>query len=78
MKDVGDWDIKDVNQWLADLGMGQYIETFQQHAIDGTELVTLSAESLERDLGIGKKTCPHLQNKYSLKEGELSKRRPRV
>jgi len=41
----------DVTEWLLNLGLGQYVETFKTNAIDGEVLLLLSDDDL-RELGI--------------------------
>ena len=53
-KPVDQWDINDVAKWVRELGLGQYEERFRDNAIDGTELMTLQQDTLERSLGISK------------------------
>ncbi|KAL8579831.1 hypothetical protein ACOMHN_048108 [Nucella lapillus] len=45
--------IEDVAQWLTRLGMAQYQDAFQDNAIDGKELLALTASDLETHLGVG-------------------------
>ena len=42
----------DVAQWLSTLGLGQYDSNFRQQAIDGTELLALTASDLEMSVGV--------------------------
>lgn len=46
------WTVHDVVQWLGTLGMPQYADSFQQHAIDGRELFSLSDADLQSIIGI--------------------------
>jgi hypothetical protein len=52
-KPYKEWSVDDVCSWVGQIGMSQYEENFKMHAIDGTELLTLSHETLEKDLKIG-------------------------
>ncbi|XP_064644227.1 WD repeat, SAM and U-box domain-containing protein 1-like isoform X2 [Lineus longissimus] len=51
-KPYKEWSIDDVCSWIGQIGLSQYEENFRTHAIDGTELLTLSHETLEKDLKI--------------------------
>ena len=51
------WKVEEVLQWLGTLGLDQYQESFRTNAIDGTELLTLTAADLERSLGICECSC---------------------
>lgn len=46
------WTVEEVAQWLDTLGLSQYTKMFQTHAIDGTELFSLTTTDLEQTLGI--------------------------
>ena len=48
------WTVEEVVQWLDTLGLGQYQDNFRQNAIDGTELLTLTATDLEKAVGVCK------------------------
>ena len=51
---VETWSCDDVGSWLSDrVNLGQYVDKFKTNHIDGTELKTLTLESLQKDLGIG-------------------------
>ena len=41
----------DVAQWLADLGLSQYSDAFEEHAIDGDILEKLNDDDL-KELGV--------------------------
>lgn len=43
---VATWTVKDVIEWLANLGLPQYENIFQEHQIDGSELLHLTHDSL--------------------------------
>jgi len=48
------WTCQDVADWLRDsVQLGQYSQIFIDNVIDGVELVTLTSETLKKDLGIG-------------------------
>ena len=51
---VSGWSIQEVCDWLAALGLAQYGPAFIQNAIDGTELLTLSDETLKTALNVCK------------------------
>ena len=46
------WTVDSVAQWLGTLGLGQYDSNFRQQAIDGTELLALTASDLETSVGV--------------------------
>jgi len=47
------WTCQDVADWLRDsVQLGQYSQIFIDNVIDGVELVTLTSETLKKDLGI--------------------------
>lgn len=50
---VEKWGVEDVCAWVTSLGLQQYQEVFRQQAIDGTELLALTAKDLEESMGIG-------------------------
>ena len=52
-KPLNTWSVEDVCKWVEELGMSQYAENFRQNAIDGTEVTSLTNDSLEKALGIG-------------------------
>lgn len=53
LRPVEMWSVDQVAAWLGSLGLKQYQQSFQQHAIDGTELLALSSSDLEGTLGVG-------------------------
>lgn len=50
---VSDWSEDDVSAWLQEEGLESLVDTFKANNIDGTELLSLSKESLSSDLHIG-------------------------
>ena len=48
------WTVDEVCNWLSNLSLEQYCESFRENAIDGTELFNMTAETLANDLCIGK------------------------
>ncbi|WAR05181.1 WSDU1-like protein, partial [Mya arenaria] len=44
--------VDDVAQWLSEIGLQQYCETFRKQDIDGQELSTLTKKCLKNCLGI--------------------------
>ena len=52
---IESWSCDDVALWLSKLlSLGQYSDSFKENHIDGTELKTLTSDSLQNDLGVGK------------------------
>ena len=52
---IESWSCDDVASWLSkQLSLGQYSDNFKENHIDGTELKTLTSDSLQNDLGVGK------------------------
>ncbi|KAL8612934.1 hypothetical protein ACOMHN_001017 [Nucella lapillus] len=49
---VEGWSVEEVAQWLDTLGLGQYQQSFTDHAIDGKELLALASSDLETTLGV--------------------------
>ena len=56
---MNSWSVDEVCKWLNDLTLDQYCEIFRENAIDGAELVNITAETLANDLGIGKATITY-------------------
>jgi hypothetical protein len=54
VKPLSQWSTEDVVLWLEELGMSQYVESFRRHAIDGEELQTLTQDTMNDALQIGK------------------------
>lgn len=50
---MSDWSEDDVSAWLQEEGLESLVDTFKANNIDGTELLSLSKESLSSDLHIG-------------------------
>ncbi|WAR05180.1 CE164-like protein [Mya arenaria] len=50
--DVQEMSVDDVAQWLSEIGLQQYCETFRKQDIDGQELSTLTKKCLKNSLGI--------------------------
>src|SRR5215218_8708353 len=48
--------VLDIDQWLLELGLGQYVEAFRANDIDGGVLRDLTSDDLE---GIGIKSVGH-------------------
>ncbi|XP_046563598.1 WD repeat, SAM and U-box domain-containing protein 1-like [Haliotis rubra] len=46
------WGVEEVCAWITSLGLQQYQEVFRQQAIDGTELLALTAKDLEESMGV--------------------------
>lgn len=46
------WKPEDVADWLKDIGLGQYSDTFKENLIDGEELQNLTNETLSQDLSV--------------------------
>ena len=54
IKKMTSWTVDEVCNWLSNLSLEQYCESFRENAIDGTELFNMTAETLANDLCIGK------------------------
>ena len=50
---LSEWSKEDVCEWLGEQGLAEYCHNFRAQAIDGRELVTLSEDTLEHQLGVG-------------------------
>lgn len=51
-KPLPTWKPEDVADWLKDIGLGQYADTFKENHIDGEELQNLTNETLSQDLSV--------------------------
>ncbi|KAK7913179.1 hypothetical protein WMY93_013390 [Mugilogobius chulae] len=49
---VSDWSEEDVSLWLGEEGLEGLVETFKSNNIDGTELLSLTKETLASELHI--------------------------
>ncbi|CAJ1049511.1 WD repeat%2C SAM and U-box domain-containing protein 1 isoform X2 [Xyrichtys novacula] len=65
---VGDWSEEDVSVWLVEEGLGGLVEKFRANNIDGTELLSLTKETLVSELHID---SVGLRNKVLRKVEEL-------
>ncbi|XP_034534893.1 WD repeat, SAM and U-box domain-containing protein 1 isoform X2 [Notolabrus celidotus] len=65
---VGDWSEEDVSVWLVEEGLGVLAEKFRANNIDGTELLSLTKETLASELHID---SVGLRNKLLRKVEEL-------
>mmetsp|Transcript_49962 Transcript_49962/g.140828 ORF Transcript_49962/g.140828 Transcript_49962/m.140828 type:complete len:522 (-) Transcript_49962:101-1666(-) len=52
IKDPCAWTVEDISVWLHWLGMGEHVEAFAAHRVDGRLLLQLSADSAWADLGV--------------------------
>ncbi|XP_077993545.1 WD repeat, SAM and U-box domain-containing protein 1-like isoform X2 [Glandiceps talaboti] len=52
VKQLHDWSVKDVCDWLRELGLEQHVMQFERNEIDGQELSCLTKDSLMNDLGV--------------------------
>ncbi len=70
---VQDWTYDDVSEWMANISLQDYIETFKNNHISGKNLLDLSEKELKDDLGMFSvghrknflKSQEHLQKIYS-------------
>lgn len=46
------WGVDDVCQWLISEGLGRFMDTFRENAVDGECLLSLDNNLLKNDLGI--------------------------
>ncbi|XP_029353257.1 WD repeat, SAM and U-box domain-containing protein 1 isoform X2 [Echeneis naucrates] len=65
---VADWSEEDVSAWLVDEGLHQLVDKFRDNNIDGTELLSLTKETLASELFI---ESVGLRNKILRKIEEL-------
>ncbi|KAM4744362.1 LOW QUALITY PROTEIN: WD repeat, SAM and U-box domain-containing protein 1 [Anableps anableps] len=49
---VADWSERDVSEWLVEEGLEGLVDKFKANNIDGTELLSLTKETLASELGI--------------------------
>lgn len=64
---ASDWSEADVSEWLVEEGLGGLVDTFRANNIDGTELLSLTKETLASELLIGEEDKHHtLFSEYSL------------
>lgn len=49
---IHSWEIPDVANWLTEMGLGTYIQTFEDMDINGGMLLSLTDEELQSELGI--------------------------
>ena len=55
---VSDWAEEHVAAWLAEEGLEELVSAFKGHNIDGPELLSLTRDTLARELSIGeRKPC---------------------
>ncbi|XP_070536971.1 WD repeat, SAM and U-box domain-containing protein 1-like [Ptychodera flava] len=52
VKQLHEWSVEDVCEWLKEMGLEQHVAQFQRNEIDGQELSTLTKEILTNDLGV--------------------------
>lgn len=70
---VQDWTFDDVGEWLTNLGLSDYIETFQNNHISGKNILDITDQELRDDLGMSSvghrknfsKSQEHLKKIYS-------------
>ena len=53
IKSLNKWTVEDVSKWLDEIGLEQYKSSFEQNAIDGTELEVIT-DSMLQQIGVGK------------------------
>jgi len=52
---VSEWTVKDVLAWLKEAGLEEFSDKFKENAVDGTTLMALDEETLNKELGVTKK-----------------------
>ena len=52
-KDPSTWNVQEVAEWLAELGLPQYASAFEAMAVDGMLLFEMTDEDLQNDLNVG-------------------------
>lgn len=50
---LAEWGVEEVSEWLRDIGLGEYVESFADNEIVGEHLMELNKEEL-KELGIKK------------------------
>lgn len=56
---VADWSEEDVSEWLVEEGLQGLVDKFRTNNIDGTELLSLTKETLASELHIGEEDKHH-------------------
>lgn len=56
---VSDWSEEDVSEWLVEEGLEGLVDKFRSNNIDGTELLSLTKETLASELLIGEEDKHH-------------------
>lgn len=56
---VSDWSEKDVSSWLVEEGLEGLVDKFRANNIDGSELLSLTKETLASELHIGEERNTH-------------------
>ena len=67
-KPVAQWSVDDVAVWLSAIGLGAHAGPFQENAVDGSLLLTLSQGDFTSDLGL-----TNLQAKKAMNELDFAK-----
>lgn len=63
---VSDWSEQDVSSWLVEEGLKGLVDKFRANNIDGTELLSLTKETLVSELHIGEEERHTLHSQHSL------------
>lgn len=63
---VSDWSEQDVSSWLVEEGLKGLVDKFRANNIDGTELLSLTKETLASELHIGEEERHTLHGQRSL------------
>jgi len=58
-KPASEWKVEDVQDWLKNVGLEEFLSNFKENAVDGSTLVDLTEEDLTKELKVTKKL--HLQ-----------------
>lgn len=56
---ASDWSEKDVSSWLVEQGLEGLVDKFRANNIDGSELLSLTKETLASELHIGEERSTH-------------------
>lgn len=62
---VSDWSEQDVSSWLLEEGLEGLVDKFRANNIDGTELLSLTKETLASELHIGEEETHTLLSQHS-------------
>ncbi|KAF1376258.1 hypothetical protein PFLUV_G00208960 [Perca fluviatilis] len=76
MTDFTCWTYVQVCQWLRDIDLGEFCETFVEHEIDGATLAAISERMSERLIPVIRKQSLFLAQLEKLKTNQTSREHP--